>query len=116
MTTRLENTIRISIPEIRTELEKLPAPNGKIGAEFLRCYNRELAYCITRALRAPEGQVVFSDLRIPRQENGQYIMEFEVFDRSKARGNSYNWHGQNTSQWVYAGCILYQEGSVSTHH
>jgi len=120
---RLDGTIKVSIPDIRTELKKLPdimcdtlSGSRRCRIEFLKSFDRELKYCITRALSAKEGQVVFSDLQVPAESSGQYIMNFEVFDRAKPRSNSYNWHGQNTSQWVYAGCILYQDGRVSTHH
>lgn len=31
--------------------------------------------------------------------------------------NKINWYGQNTSRWLYAGCIaVYASGEVSTHH
>jgi len=46
----------------------------------------------------------------------QYIAEFWVLDLKKPAKNEYNWHLQNTSQWLYAGCILVQNGKVSTHH
>ena len=115
MSTRFVGTVGVSIPEINHEVRKLPT-NHECSDQFLKCFRYELNYCITRALRATEGQVVFSDLQIPSQENGQYVMTFEVFDGSMPRSNSYNFHGQNTSQWIYAGCILYQDGRVSTHH
>lgn len=115
MSTRLAGTIKVSIPEINAEVRKLPT-GRKCRDQFLQSFRYELSYCITKALRAIEGQVVFSDLRVPSHEDGQYIMTFEVFDRSKPCENAYNWHGQNVSQWVYAGSILYQDGRVSTHH
>jgi hypothetical protein len=37
-------------------------------------------------------------------------------DLDKPKDNSYNWHMQNTSQWVYAGAIVLEDGDVSTHH
>jgi hypothetical protein len=46
----------------------------------------------------------------------QYIAEFWVNDLAKPKREEYNWHLQNTSQWLYAGCILVQDGRVSTHH
>jgi len=122
---RLESTVKISIPDIREELKKIPLwANGKDQCrnQFLGCYYGELSRCISEAMRAAQGEVFFSDLETPKDRSGeddpkrQYIMEFEVFDRAKPRGNSCNWHGQNTSQWVYAGAIVYQDGRVSTHH
>jgi len=119
MTTRLANTIKISIPDIRAEIKKLPNTRDSdpmCRDQFLQCFRRELSWCVAEALRATEGEVLFSDLQVPSQANGQYSMNFEVFDRSRAQRNAFNFHGQNTSQWLYAGCILYQEGEVSTHH
>ena len=115
MSTRLAGTIKVSIPDINAEVRKLPTGH-KCRDQFLQSFRYELSYCITRVLGAVEGEVVFSDLQIPSQENGQYVMTFEVFDRSKPRENAYNFHGQNVSQWIYAGCILYQNGKVITHH
>jgi len=46
----------------------------------------------------------------------QFISEFWVNDLSKPKKQEYNWHLQNTSQWLYAGCILVENGRVSTHH
>lgn len=50
------------------------------------------------------------------KSGSQYIAEFWVNDMSKPKKEEYNWHLQNTSQWLYAGCILLQDGRVSTHH
>jgi hypothetical protein len=42
---------------------------------------------------------------------------FEVINTKTEKKEQYNWYGQNTSQWVYAGCIAVSEdGYVSTHH
>jgi len=54
----------------------------------------------------------------------QWIAEFWVKNVDREETNQYNWHGQNVSQWVYAGCILFDERSfesdsdyvISTHH
>ena len=51
-----------------------------------------------------------------RHTGNQFIANFEVNDRGKPVTPEYNWHLQDTSQWLYAGCILVQEGRVSTHH
>ena len=47
---------------------------------------------------------------------GQYIADFNVKDITKPVEDKFNWHLQNTSQWLYAGCILVQDGRVSAHH
>ena len=48
----------------------------------------------------------------------QLIANLSVSDLSLPESNSYNFHGQNTSRWLYAGCILYDlnDGGISTHH
>ena len=54
----------------------------------------------------------------------QLLAEFEVNDTTQPQQNQYNWHGQNTSQWIYAGCILFnvtafkldQERIITLHH
>lgn len=49
-------------------------------------------------------------------ESPQYIWHFSVSDEAKERDPlQINWHGQNTSQWVYAGAIVLQDGEVSVH-
>jgi len=54
---------------------------------------------------------------LPFSKSGsQFIAEFWVNDLSRPVRREYNWHLQNTSQWLYAGCILVQDGNVSTHH
>ena len=50
-----------------------------------------------------------------RKAGSQYIAEWAVSDMRKPQENSYNWHGQNTSRWLYAGCLLVQDGRVSIH-
>ena len=50
------------------------------------------------------------------KSGGQYVADFWVKDLSKPVKQEFNWHLQNTSQWLYAGCILVQDGLVSTHH
>ena len=50
------------------------------------------------------------------QSGSQYIADFWVNDLGLPKEEKFNWHFQNTSQWLYAGCILVQDGRVSTHH
>lgn len=50
------------------------------------------------------------------KQGNQWIADWAVYDRAKEHvpGRS-NFHGQNPSQWQYAGCILIQDGRVSVH-
>ena len=45
----------------------------------------------------------------------QYLWFFSVTDQAKPWAVQENWHGQNTSQWVYAGAICLQDGKISVH-
>jgi phosphopantetheine adenylyltransferase len=51
-----------------------------------------------------------------QKAGSQLIAEFWVNDIDIPKENAYNFHGQNTSQWLYAGCILIDNNQVSTHH
>ena len=58
--------------------------------------------------------VIWSEFR---QAGSQWISEFQLFNRAKPNNpEDINFHGQNTSQWNYAGCILVDGNRVSTHH
>lgn len=50
------------------------------------------------------------------KHGSQYIAEFGLVNRSIPIKDQYNWHGSNTSQWIYAGGMLVQNGRVSLHH
>ena len=50
------------------------------------------------------------------KQGSQYIADLSVSDLYLEKQETYNWHLQNTSQWKYVGCILVQDGEVSTHH
>ena len=50
-----------------------------------------------------------------RKAGTQWLAGFEVKDRNQPVGNEYNWHGQNVSQWLFAGCICVQNGRVNIH-
>ena len=50
-----------------------------------------------------------------RQTGSQYIAEWAISNRRKEYKEKINWHGQNTSQWLYAGAMLVQDGRVSIH-
>ena len=84
-------------------------------ATFVREVERELLYCVQAAQEAVRPRVLFSPVR---EAGSQIILEFAVFDLEEPFESSYNWHGQNTSQWMYAGAVVYnkESGRVSSHH
>ena len=76
-----------------------------VAAEF-----REL---IDYASRAQQPQIVFGE---GSKAGLQRIWEFYVNDLAQPVKDSINWHGQNTSQWLYAGAIVLQNRQISRHH
>ena len=60
----------------------------------------------------PKLRYNFTDFQ---RAGSQYIAEWAVSDARKERREAINWHGQNTSQWVYAGALCVQDGMVSIH-
>jgi len=88
-------------------------PEGEQEAKFWKSVADELATMIGYASRATEPEIVLSDFR---KGGTQYLWEFCVNDLSMTRKGEYNFHGQNTSQWQYAGAICLENGRVSTHH
>ena len=85
-------------------------------ADLRNAYETEVKMMLRYALQAKEPRVILSPFR---NAGSQFISEFEVLDLFKDNNpGQMNWHGQNTSQWVYAGCILYDrvDNRVSRHH
>jgi hypothetical protein len=96
----------------------------KVYTNFVYWYGMELSTMFNYALRVSEGGTVprvsmCSHRFAGRDERGQFIVEFATSDTGRTNDPSkLNWHGQNTSQWVYAGAIVVDlnDGRVSTHH
>ena len=82
-------------------------------ADFWKAVAVELSTMIEYASNASQPQIIFNDVT---HSGTQYFWEFYVNDLAKTWEGKYNWHGQNTSQWNYAGAILLQNRKVSTHH
>jgi hypothetical protein len=96
-------------------LESLPADQktGGLVSEIKNAYALEVSRLIESARQA-EKPVIF--LEAFRKQGCQFISRFWVDDLAKPKKEAYNFHGQNISQWRYAGCILVQDGNVSLHH
>jgi len=88
-------------------------PKGEEEGKFWRSVAYELATLLQNAAQAKEPEIVLNEMRVA---GSQYIWEFYVNDLACPKGNAMNFHGQNTSQWLYAGCVLLQGGRVSSHH
>ena len=84
--------------------------------ELRNAYDTEVKMMLRYALKAKLPSISLHPFRVA---GNQHIAEFEVNDKFVDPDPSkINWHGQNTSQWMYAGCILYdqRDNRVSRHH
>ncbi len=105
---------KIHIPEFHTLLEKVPPEDlPKSTEQWWSSVAWELTQLMKYGAQATEPQIVLNEVR---KAGNQYLWEFYVNDLSKKREALYNFHGQNTSQWLYAGAIVLQDGEVSLHH
>ncbi len=122
------NQSNYSIPSFDDLLASLPAEfrSQKVKEQLKRAYDVESKRIneYVHDLNC-QGKQSSAAMYLFRKGGGsQWLAEFAVNDLSIPRSNSYNWHLQNTSQWVYAGCILFDERSfkedsewvISTHH
>ena len=122
------NQSNYSIPSFAELLSSLPADfrSQKVQEQLKRAYDVESKRIKEYVDRLNEEEKSFSAVLYLFRKGGgsQWVAEFAVNDLSIPRSNSYNWHCQNVSQWVYAGCILFDERSfkddseyvISTHH
>jgi hypothetical protein len=88
-------------------------------------YHRELS-CLWRSLRDERCAQGVLALRPWRQAGTQWICEFLTYDRGAPAGMSFNFHGQDTSQWQnretgwagHQGAIVLDtaDGQISSHH
>ena len=85
----------------------------KKESDFWYAVAAELQTLMTYAQTAQDPQIVLNPYR---KADSQYIWEFYVNDLALPVRDAHNWHGQNVSQWKYAGAIVLQGGKVSRHH
>lgn len=102
-----------AIPSIEKMMELIPVEDRPNLDDFRKTLAWELSVMASYAAEAEEPWIGLGE---GRTAGSQYIFEFAVKDFKKPVKNEHNWHGQNTSQWKYDGCIMVQRGEVSTHH
>ena len=88
---------------------------GDSHAELTQLYGRELSTMFGYAQQAIKPSMF---LGLPTIMHKQCIIDFSVSDSDRPVEDKYNWHLQNTSQWLYAGAIMYdkEDKSFSAHH
>lgn len=99
--------------------EKVDIPEDKlidVHRQLQVAHAEEVKLMLRHALRAKLPKVILHPFHC---QGSQHIAEFEVKDLTLTDDpTKMNFHLQNTSQWVYAGCILFDERDqrVSRHH
>ncbi len=107
--------MEIDIPPLRELTASIPKEDLTEEAYRRICYfyALEVSHLLEMADSAGRPSIIFRPFI---RSGSQFIANFWLNDLSLPKENRYNFHGQNTSQWKYAGCILYQDGRVSAHH
>lgn len=114
MVQKAEGIITSRLPHIYAMLNDVPTEDKpSTEAEFWREVASELALMIQYASHAEKPELVMTE---HQKIGSQHIWEFWVNDLAIPKEERHNWHGQNTSQWRYAGAIVLQYGRVSSHH
>jgi len=88
--------------------------DDNVVEKVLKAYMQELCYIIKIAQK---GEKEGHKISVIFNKFDGYTAFFSISAMDKPVKNEYNWFGQNTSRWLYAGCIqVNKDGSVSTHH
>lgn len=96
--------------------------SDKVANEVEKYVTAEIQTMLSQALRAYNPIVYMGVFNTPYSGDcTQIVCDFSVVDSTlDYNEDEYNWHGQNMSQIVYAGCIAisrYNTGlTVSSHH
>ena len=109
--------IEIKVPTIFELIDSLDKKflTNEVNNEIIKYYAYELSSMMIYAKNINKPQIT---LQIFVKNGSQWISNFSVKDLEKEVKDQFNYHYQNVSQWIYAGCILFDErdNSVSTHH
>ena len=109
--------MRVGVPTFSELFAALPPEyrTDPVHRALREAYRRELEQLLSTA-GSPACRKPQVTMSLWRTAGAQRIAEFSVSDAEIPRTAQVNWHGQNTSQWLYAGAIVVQDGIVSTHH
>ena len=125
----MNKTIEINIPSCQELYDSLPKECKKVSVKLFYDdrlpvssyeavkfhYNRLIAMMINECANANKP-VIYMSL-FSQDNDNQKICNWSASDQSKPLENSYNFYGQNISQWLYAGCLLYDvcDNTFSIH-
>jgi len=88
---------------------------GEFVTQLNNYYSYEVLAMLSCTIDKEDVEINFSPFR---NTGNQYVATFSVIDKNLPKSNSYNMHLQNTSQWLYAGALVYdpKTNEISSHH
>jgi len=105
-----------TLQEISEDLTTLGVElSYKAHKELQQLWGYEVSNLFRYAKDAVDPWIVLGH---PDKRGHQIIIEFSCSDLNKPLTNTTNWHGQSTSQWLYAGAIVWNTHDLewSLHH
>ena len=125
----MNKTIEVNIPSLQKLYDSLPDEckdkyvkiysDDELSLPMYQAlafhYNKIVAMMINECKDAIKPVVYMSTF--PQDNDNQKICNWSASDNNRPVENSYNFHGQNTSRWLYAGCLLYdiRDNTFSIH-
>lgn len=115
----MNKTVEVNIPSYQELYDSLP---NECKDKYVKLYTDDkLALPIYQALRFHYSKIVAMMINeckdaikpvvymglFSQDDHHQKICNWSASDNNRPVENSYNFHGQNTSRWLYAGCLLY---------
>jgi len=104
------------VPENVLSIKVEDPPTWTCRDKILNSYLRIIQIMEREFSKAESKKDIFCALTPLQKQGRDYIAYFEISDNSKELRNSYNFHGQNTSRWLFAGALVVgEDGRVSIH-
>jgi hypothetical protein len=124
----MNKTIEVNIPSCQELYDSLPAD---CKDKYVKLFSDdELAISMYQALQYHYTRIISMMINdcsnavrpavymgLFDKSGNQCICNWSASDNNKPVENSYNFHGQNTSRWIIAGCLLYdiRDNTFSIH-
>lgn len=114
----MNKNIEVNIPSLQELYDSLPEESKHLRIKLYSddnltldtfqalafFYNKIVALMLNECGRADKPTI---SMGLFDRGSSQVICHWAASDKSKQESNSYNFHGQNTSQWLYAGGLLF---------
>jgi len=104
-------TVEMQVPTARELYDSLPIEfhNAECWQGLVNVWSRVITMFIPDIMRESTVRPQLYMSLFQDMGGYQLICDWACSDLNKPRGNAYNFHLQNTSQWVYAGAIIFDK-------